>query len=290
MHIPGQHHLRRRTASRFRNRANDGIFEHNRRILHLRAEVDRASRGDLDTPELQALLPLLERQQDLSVLPCIDQLLVETCTTKEGSHLYTYPFESRFVHEGIGFLWAARLTQLERGTITVSVNDYGFELLAPKGYPMAELLEDHRDQLLAADALERDLEQALNLSELRRCRFRAIAQIAGLMNRGFPGSSKSTGQLQISASLLFDVFERHEAGNLLLQQARREVLEEQLELSRLRAALERAQAQTFLHIETPRPGPLAFPLLVERLNNRMSNETVLERVMRMKAEAERNER
>ena len=256
---------------------------------HLRLEVDRASRGELDTPELQALTPLFERQQDLSVLPRIGQLLIETCRTREGTHLYAYPFEGRFVHEGIGFLWASRLTQLERGTITVSVNDYGFELLAPKTYPMAELLEDHSDLLLNTDHLERDLEAALNLSELQRRRFRAIAQVAGLMHRGFPGSGKSTGQLQISASLLFDVFERYEPQNRLLLQARREVLDEQLELSRLEAALQRAAQQEWLHVATPRPGPLAFPLLVERLNNRMSNETVLERIQRMQEEALRRE-
>ena len=256
---------------------------------HLRHEVAKASRGELDTPELQALQPLFTRQQDLSVLPQTDQLLVETCRTREGSHLFAYPFEGRFVHEGVGFLWAARLTRIERGTITVSVNDYGFELLAPRSYPMAELLEDHQAELLDCSNLEDDLEAALNLSELRRRRFRAIAQIAGLMNRGYPGSSKSTGQLQISASLLFDVFEKHEPANLLLQQARREVLDDQLELSRLQQALERAGGQEFIHINTPRPGPLAFPLLVERLNNRMSNESVLERVQRMMKEAERLE-
>ena len=257
---------------------------------HLRREVDRASRGELDTPELQALEPLFARQQDLSVLPRVDQLLIETCRTREGTHLYAYPFEGRFVHEGIGFLWASRLTQLERGTITVSVNDYGFELLAPKGYPMAELLEDHSDHLLNRSNLERDLKNALNLSELQRRRFRAIAQIAGLMNRGFPGSSKSTGQLQISASLLFDVFSRHEPDTRLLQQAQREVLQEQLELSRLDQALQRATRQEWLHVQTPRPSPLAFPLLVERLNNRMSNESVLERVQRMKEQAINQER
>ena len=257
---------------------------------HLRMEVDRASRRELDTPELKALEPLFERQQDLSLLPRIGQLLIETCNTREGSHLYAYPFEGRFVHEGIGFLWASRLTQLERGTITVSVNDYGFELLAPKHYPMAELLESHADRLLNHDHLAQDLENALNLSELQRRRFRSIAQIAGLMNRGFPGSSKSTGQLQISASLLFDVFSRHEPDNRLLNQAHREVLDDQLELSRLEAALVRASAQEWVHVQTPRPGPLAFPLLVERLNNRMSNESVLERVERLRDEAIRRER
>ena len=256
---------------------------------HLRMEVDRASRRELDTPELQALEPLFERQQDLSVLPRIGQLLIETCNTREGSHLYAYPFEGRFVHEGMGFLWASRLTRLERGTITVSVNDYGFELLAPKHYPMAELLESHADLLLNHDQLTQDLENALNLSELQRRRFRSIAQIAGLMNRGFPGSSKSTGQLQISASLLFDVFSRHEPDNRLLNQAHREVLDDQLELSRLEAALVRASAQEWVHVQTPRPGPLAFPLLVERLNNRMSNESVLERVQRLRDEAIRRE-
>ncbi len=256
---------------------------------HLRREVDRAQRGELDTPELQALQPLFERQQDLSVLPRADQLLIETCRTREGSHLFAYPFEGRFVHEGIGFLWASRLTQLERGTITVSVNDYGFELLAPKSYPMAELVEDHADRLLERQNLAQDLQKALNLSELQRRRFRAIAQIAGLMNRGFPGSSKSAGQLQISASLLFDVFSRHEPDNRLLKQAQREVLEDQLELDRLEAALERSATQEWVHAQTPRPSPLAFPLLVERLNNRMSNESVLERVQRMRDEAVRRE-
>ena len=252
---------------------------------HLRQEIDRARRGDLDTPELKALKPLFDRQQDLSVLPKIHQLLIETCQTREGTHLFAYPFEGRFVHEGIGFLWASRLTKLERGTITVSVNDYGFELLAPRSYPMAELVEDYADHLLDQNNLEDDLKNALNLSELQRRRFRAIAQIAGLMNRGFPGASKSTGQLQISASLLFDVFNRHEPNNRLLQQAYQEVIHDQLELNRLEKALTRAATQEWLHVQTPRPGPLAFPLLVERLNSRMSNETVHERIMRMQKDA-----
>ena len=215
--------------------------------------------------------------------------MIETCRTREGTHLYAYPFEGRFVHEGLGFLWSTRLTRLHRGTITVSVNDYGFELLAPRSYPMADLLEEHLNALLADDHLEEDLEQALNLSELCRRRFRSIAQVAGLLVQGYPGQSKSAGQLQISGSLLWEVFSKHEPGNLLLKQAQQEVLQEQLELQRLRSALKRLQAGEVLLSATARPGPLAFPLLVERLNNRMTNESVMERVQRMVAEAQRLE-
>jgi len=194
------------------------------------------------------------------------------------------------VHEGLGFLWAGRLTRHQAGTITVSVNDYGFELLAPRGYPFAELVECHSEELLDGASLQADLEASINLSELCRRRFRVIAQVAGLVVNGFPGQSKSGGQLQISAALLFDVFERHEPGNRLLEQARREVIEEQLELGRLHLALERLRASSLLLEETARPGPLAFPLLVERLNNnRMSSESVLERLERLVAEARRAE-
>jgi ATP-dependent Lhr-like helicase len=239
---------------------------------HLRAEVDRCARalagdesinqtadqGDLlDTPELQALEPLLRRQADLSRLPREGEFLVEVCRSREGSHLFAFPFEGRFVHEGIGFLWAWRLARHRPSTVTVSVNDYGFELLAPKGYPFAELLELHGDDLLHVSSLNADLEQAVNLSELCRRRFRAIAQVSGLITQAMPGQAKTGG----------------------------EVIEEQLELPRLQAALERLAASRWLLEHTPRPGPLAFPLLVERLNNRMSNESVLERVQRLIAEA-----
>ena len=248
---------------------------------HLREEVARARRGELDTPELQALEPLFERQMDLSTLPASDQLLIETCKTREGMHLYAYPFEGRFVHEGLGFLWATRLTRLHRGTITVSVNDYGFELLAPQTYPMDDLIEQHLETLLDTTNLETDLEQALNLSELCRRRFRSIAQVAGLLVQGFPGKSKTTGQLQISGSLLWEVFSKHEPSNLLLRQAQREVLQEQLELPRLHKALARIRRGETLHCPTPRPGPLAFPLLAERLGSRLTNESLQERLQRM---------
>ncbi len=261
---------------------------------HLRAEVDRCARslaGEalLDTPELRALAPLLERQADLSALPRQQQFLVELCRTREGSHLYAYPFEGRFVHEGLGFLWAWRLARRRAGTITVSVNDYGFELLAPKGYPFEELVDLHGDELLSEEHLLADLEQAINFSELCRRRFRAIAQVSGLVLNGYPGQEKSGGQLQISAALLFDVFTKHEPGNLLLAQARREVLADQLEVHRLEAALRRLQGCELLIERPPRPGPFAFPLLAERLNNRMSNESVLERLQRLRSEAERAE-
>jgi ATP-dependent Lhr-like helicase len=150
-------------------------------------------------------------------------------------------------------------------------------------------VEQHGEELLSTDGLDRDLEAAINLSELCRRRFRGIAQVSGLVHNGYPGSAKSGSQLQISAALLFDVFTEHDPSNLLLKQARREVLCEQLERHRLEATLLRLQTCRLQLEHTPRPTPLAFPLLAERLTNRMSNESLLQRLQRLRAEAEKAE-
>jgi ATP-dependent Lhr-like helicase len=204
---------------------------------------------------------------------------VERCKTREGSHLYVFPFEGRYVHEGLGFLWGYRFAKQKNATFTISVNDYGFEILGPKGYPYKDLFSS---EFFSLDDLEDDIRASLNISELTQRKFRGVAQVAGLVFKGYPGSKKTSSQLQVSTSLLYDVFTKYEPDNLLLKQAEREVLQDQLETHRLAKTLSRLDQRSVVWKDTTRPSPLAFPLLVERLNSRMSNETLMERIQRMK--------
>jgi ATP-dependent Lhr-like helicase len=193
--------------------------------------------------------------------------------------LYIYPFEGRFVHEGLGFLWGYRFAKQQNTTFTVSVNDYGFEILAPKDYPFETLFSE---TFFSLDSLYEDIRSSINLSELKGRRFRGIAQVAGLVFKGYPSAKKTSSQLQVSSSLLYDVFSKYEPDNLLLQQAEQEVLTEQLEVNRLEKTLDRLSKLTPIWRQTKRPSPFAFPLLVERLSSRMSNESLLERIDRLK--------
>lgn len=246
---------------------------------HLRGEIELSQRGDRLNPELSCLQPILAAQKRISHLPSTHELLIETCKTREGQHLYVYPLEGRFVHEGLGFLWGYRFARQQQTTFTISVNDYGFEILAPKDYPFQDLFSD---AFFHQNALDDDLKASLNISELTGRKFRGIAQVAGLVFKGYPSAQKTSTQLQISSSLIYDVFTKYEPENLLLKQAEMEVLEEQLEVHRLAKTLDRLQSLTVVWKTTKRPSPFAFPLLVERLNSRLSNESLLERIERMK--------
>jgi len=127
----------------------------------------------------------------------------------------------------------------------------------------------------------------MNASELARRQFRSIGRVAGLVFTGYPGRSKGTAQIQASTSLLFDVFVRHDPDNLLLRQARREVREQQLEQKRLKETLNRIRSATLLVVDTPRVSPLAFPILVDRMGQRVTSEKLGTRIARMQADLER---
>ncbi len=203
-------------------------------------------------PEMEAVRPILELQAKWSRLPAPDELLIERVRTREGHHLFFYPVEGRLVHEGMAALFAYRLAQIGPITFTLAANDYGFELLSPDPAPLEEALEAG---LVSPDNLLHDIPASLNAAELARRQFREIARVAGLIFQGYPGSNKSVKQVQASSGLLYDVFARYDPENLLLFQAHREVLERQLERSRLGRTLERIAAGTVTISEVERPTP-----------------------------------
>ena len=118
-------------------------------------------------------------------------------------------------------------------------------------------------------------------------RFREIARIAGLVFNGFPGASKSAKQLQASSSLFFEVFRKHDAGNLLLAQSQQEVLRDELDVQRLGITLEQLQSKTLQWQPIERATPFAFPLVVERLRESITSEKLADRVARMVADLEK---
>ena len=250
----------------------------------VRDKLDQARQGFFDGPEMEAVRPILELQAKWSCIPGLDELLIERVKTREGYHLFFYPIEGRLVHEGLAALFAYRLAQLGPITFTLAANDYGFELLSTEPPRLEEALESG---LLSPEHLVHDIPASLNAAELAKRQFREIARVAGLIFQGYPGNNKSVKQVQASSGLLYDVFARYDPDNLLLFQAHREVLERQLEQSRLGRTLERLAAGTVRIREVERPTPLAFALLVDRAREQVSSEKFLDRVRRLVAPLER---
>ncbi|WP_321950793.1 ligase-associated DNA damage response DEXH box helicase [Paraburkholderia bannensis] len=244
----------------------------------------RANDHIYDEPEMRAIKPLLDIQAAWSALPGPGVLVAEQVRTREGHHFFCYPFAGRMAHIGLGSLIAWRVARDQPSTFSISMNDYGFELLSAQPFDWQALIEAG---LLSPDNLEHDILASLNASELSARRFREIARVAGLVFQGHPGQQKSARQLQASSSLFYEVFRKHDSTNLLLEQADREVMLQELELQRIRAALVRMSESRLVLTHPKKPTPFAFPLIVGRLREKVTTEKLADRVARMLAELEK---
>jgi len=232
--------------------------------------------------ELRFLNPLISRQDKHSHIPKADEFLVELIETKDGHHVFMYPFEGRLVHEVFSALMAYRISKLKPLTFTIAMNDYGFELLSDQPIPISE---ENISKLLSKEHLMDDVVASINASEMASRKFRDIAVISGLVVQSQPGTRKNNKSLQSSSGLIFRVLEDYEPENLLLRQAYTEVFNQQFEEARLQDAFERISKSKIILKRAKSFTPLSFPLKVDRLRGSMSNENLDKRIQRIKEQA-----
>ncbi|MEM8768863.1 MAG: ligase-associated DNA damage response DEXH box helicase [Pseudomonadota bacterium] len=254
-------------------------------------------RGE-EPPELTRARRMLALQAQVARVPGARQILAELCDpSKEsqvvstsgsngraagGSHLFLYPFAGQLANRLLASLLAWRISQRWPVTFALSANEYGLELHAAEPFDFTEALKD--PMLFDRSTLHEDALQAVNAAELGRRQFRRVARVAGLIDEGLPSARKSARQLQTSAGLLYDVFAQHEADNLLFLQAQQEALDIHFEPERLHGVLARLSAEGLEIVRTERPSPMSFALTLDRVEARVSSETLRRRVERLKAE------
>jgi ATP-dependent Lhr-like helicase len=245
----------------------------------LRETLDKSTvNGQQSIAEINALQPLLKLQHELSHVPKENELLIEQIETKDGFHLFVYPFEGRLVHEAMAAILAWRISRIMPITFSFAMNDYGFELLSDQPIPVDDT---NVYELFSPENLLNDIQRSVNSTEMAKRKFRDIAVIGGLIFQGMPGEKKKARHLQSSASLLFNVFNEYDQQNLLLRQAYQEVMDQQMEEARLRDMLQRIQQSKIVITFPQQLTPFCFPIKVDSMREDLSSEKIEDRVRKI---------
>lgn len=252
----------------------------------IKSELERFQKGKHGDPDMDKVKPVLELQSRSSCIPARDELLIEQVKTRNGFHNFIYPFEGLLAHEGLGMLMSYRISRILQCTISVSANEYGFDLLSsiPLDLGLGEWME-----LFSKNRLFEDLTSTINVTEMSKRQFRDIARISCLLYSGYPGKNRTARQFQVSSSALFEMFSNEEKRNLLVEQAKREVLESLLEFRRLSESLERVASQSVTFRKLDRLSPLSFPLWAQEIKTQISTEKWEDRVKRMVLKLEKEQ-
>ena len=198
----------------------------------------------------------LDAQKHRSIIPKVDEMLVETFPRGKRHFLIAYPFEGRLAHTTLAMLLTKRLERLGAGPIGFVASDYALAVWAAR--PMDSL---DFDALFQEDMLGDDLEAWLDESFMMKRSFKNCALIAGLIERRFPGHEKSGRQVTFSSDLVYDVLRRHQPDHLLLRCARDDAATGLLDVGRLGDLLARVRGRLRpSHLD--RVSPFAVPALL----------------------------
>jgi len=221
-----------------------------RRVRKMIAEEDGWGRLPEDVQEW------LQMQKDRSLIPAMDDLLVETFARGKRHFLTVYPFEGRLAHTTLAMLLTRRLERLGVGPIGFVASDYALAVWAAR--PMAGL---DFAALFQEDMLGDDLESWLEESFMMKRSFKTCALIAGLIERRFPGLEKSGRQVTFSSDLIYDVLRRHQPDHLLLRCAREDAATGLLDVGRLGDLLKRVRGR-IRAVALDHVTPFAVPILL----------------------------
>ncbi len=251
----------------------------------LRKTFDHALSKKAKKIELTVLLPLFELQEKLSHIPKANELLIEHIETKDGFHLFVYPFEGRLVHEALAALLAYRISRITPITFSIAMNDYGFELLSDQPIPVDDT---NVYDLFSTDDLLNDIQRSVNSVEMAKRKFRDVAVIGGLIFQGYPGEHKKARHTQASASLIFQVLAEYEPNSILLRQAYQEVFDQQMQEQRLRDFLSRMEKTKVVITVPERLTPFCFPIKVDSMRENLSSEKLEDRVRKMQNQLDKS--
>lgn len=250
----------------------------------IREILEHYNEGKYISEEIVRVLPILDLQNRLSVVPNRDTFLIEYHRSREGYHLFFYPFEGRMIHELMSAMIAYRISVKYPISFSIAMNDYGFELLSDSPIAIEELLEE---DLFSLDNIHEDIRTCVNESEMARRKFREIASIAGLVFQGYPGKPTTFKHIQANSSLLFQVFETYDPGNLLLKQAHEEAINQQMDQDKLIRAMKKINSQQIMLKYPVQFTPFSFPIMVDRLSRTsISSESIEDRIVKIQAQFE----
>ncbi|OLP58279.1 DNA ligase-associated DEXH box helicase [Xaviernesmea oryzae] len=205
----------------------------------------------------------LALQQDLSMLPAEDELLIESFPRGNRFFMVAYAFEGRLAHQTLGMLLTRRLDRAGLRPMGFVATDYSLAIWATEDLGLAFTRErPSLEDLFDEDMLGDDLEAWLDESYLLKRTFRNCAIISGLIEPRHPGREKTGRQMTVSSDLIYDVLRSHEPDHILLRATREDAATGLLDIGRLGDMLRRIKRH-ITHRPLDRVSPLAVPVMLE---------------------------
>ena len=233
----------------------------------------------LDTKAAKAIYNYLREQFDyLKDLSSDKKIVIENYSDNNRYYVIFQTIFGRRVNDCLSRAVAFAVARTQKINVEIGINDNGFYLASEK-----KLNAKKEFSLIKSDELKDVMKNAIEKSEILKRRFRHCAQRSLMILRHYMGRKKSVGRAQMSSMLLMSALKRIDDDFSILKEARRETLEDLMDINNAKLVLNRIENKEMnvIEISTQVPSPFAFKLIVDSYTDVMKIEDKVEFLKRM---------
>ncbi|MBI5391519.1 ATP-dependent helicase [Candidatus Woesearchaeota archaeon] len=215
----------------------------------------------LDENAANAIYLYFKEQFAYVTIPHINKILIEYYTDPEDkTYIVFHTLYGRRVNDVLSRAVAFAVGRSQHRDVEVGISDNGFYITVEKKMQAMQALK-----LLKSKELRKLMEIAIDRSEVLRRRFRHCAVRAFMILRKYKGQTKRVGRQQVSSMILMNAVKRINEDFCILKEARREVLEDMMDIQNAEKVLEGVESEKIKveEIHTNIPSPFAFNLILE---------------------------
>ena len=196
----------------------------------------------------------------VKVIPSDKKIVVEHYNAYNKKYVVFHTLYGRRVNDVLSRAVAYLTGLLGRRDIEIGISDNGFYLSSEKKMQAMKAFES-----LKGKDLDKIMEIALEKTEVLKRRFRHCAGRSLMILRMYKGHKKRVGRQQVSSMILINAVKRISNDFPILKEARREVLEDLMDVDNAREIIKLKDKKKIKikEIETKVPSPFAFNLVLQ---------------------------
>ncbi|MFH1637218.1 MAG: ATP-dependent helicase [Candidatus Woesearchaeota archaeon] len=260
----------------FRYLVNDKL-KHN----HNKEEIISFIHSSLyvDENAAEAIFGYLKEQFDYEGMPNEREIYVEHYTDEEGKkNVVFHTLYGRRVNDALSRALAYAVARSQKRDVEIGITDNGFMLSYRKDVNVMRAFS-----LLKSKDFRAVLKLGIENSEVLKRRFRHCAARALMILRQYKGRTKRVGRQQVSSQILINAVRRISDDFFVLKEARREVMEDQMDVGNAIRVLEAVESGKIKlkEIHTTIPTPFAFNIVLRGYSDILKMEDKADFLRRM---------
>jgi len=218
-------------------------------------------------------------QFNYAEIPSNSRIIAEHYTNEQGmKHTIFHSLYGRRVNDCLSRAVAFAISRTQHRDVEIGINDNGFYIASEKSVNVMHALK-----LIKSKDFRKVLNMAIDRTEILKRRFRHCAMRALMILRTYKGHTKRVGRQQVSSQILINAVKRISPDFSILKEARREVLEDLMDIDNAQKVIEGIEKKNIKidEITTAIPSPFAFNLIAQGITDILKIEDRVEFLRRM---------